>query len=264
MPANDTAAAAELLVEGGQRGGDLERGESAAADAREERSGGAARHRQVVEAALVEGREGVAGAEPGGGGEAARPLAEDRHEGGDAAVELRVDRLPGQPVEAVLPGHVVPGVQPHLVPGGLHRRQRGTAALADLRGGQQGAVEGGAPAVHAGGVGAQHLGQKAAPAEDAQHGASGVVRPEGEEEARPDPRRRQVLEQRRHSVAGAAEGVDVDLERDARRGGRLGGGHGWAAWAGSAGWPESSAAPPLAAGRRAEGVRERSTSTTVS
>src|SRR5205807_4119078 len=109
-----------------------EGGEGAAADVRIERRGGAARHRQVVEAARVERREGFVGAEPGRGREAAWTPAEDRLEGAGAAVELRVDGPPRQPFEAVLPGDVVPGVQPDLVPGRLDRRQRRAAAPADL------------------------------------------------------------------------------------------------------------------------------------
>ena len=122
----------------------------------------------------------------------------------------------GEPEKLVVPAHMVIAVQPQLMAG--RNNQAG-----DLRGrgmdqgrGQQGTVAHGLEAINRWSPGAQHLLEKSPLPENPKDSTAGVVRPQGQKEAGPDPLLLQDLKQGGHPGSIAFQGVDIHLEVQAR------------------------------------------------
>src|SRR5687767_5643826 len=109
---------------------------------------------------------------------------------------------------------MVPAVHTRFETGIPYRTQRMAFTLADVGAGQEAAVEPRAQAVVLQDRCARDLAQKAW-AQYAQNGATGMVWPEAEQEARLRFDRFQRPKQVRHTFPRTAPGVHVDLECDA-------------------------------------------------
>ncbi len=111
----------------------------------------------------------------------------------------------------VLPGHVVPGVDAHLESGLRNRAHDGCGAQANVRTGQQGAIEQCLQTVMFQHRGALDFAQKAL-AEDAFDGAAGVVGSQAEQKGGVGGVRLQEGLQARDAFPGAAQRIDVNFE----------------------------------------------------
>ena len=105
-----------------------------------------------------------------------------------------------------------------FVAGVTRRAHRIGADAADVGGGQEDAVEQRAQAVVLEHGGALDLGEKARP-KGATQGPAGVVGTEAEQEGRRGGSATERAQQPGYAFTRAAQGVDVDLERDPRHAG---------------------------------------------
>ncbi len=203
-------AGTDHLVEGRQVHRHLRDARAAVGQARAERAASAA----VAVVAEAEGLLGLdhpaVGAPTGGGGTTHR-LAEDVRQAIAAAADLLAELLHAPDAGVGLPGMVVPGVQADLVAGGLGPPHQRAEFAADRLARPGGAGQQDVPAIQAGGARAEHLPEERR-ARQAPEVAAHVVRADAEEEGRLQPGFVEQLEQPRHPVAGAAEGVDVDAQ----------------------------------------------------
>ena len=204
---------AEQLVEGRQRAGDFERLEHAPAEAREE-GRSVARVTGVEEPGLVVDLAAAGVALPASRAGGVRLGAEDAQELGAGGDEFRAHRREVHRLHIILPAVVVVAVDAHFGALVAHRAHHVGVAAADVRRGQQRAVEQRAEAVHRDDAGAADLPEEAR-AEDARDRAAGLVGPEGEEKAGRHAKFAAVGGEVGHADPRAAVGVDVNLEREA-------------------------------------------------
>ena len=111
----------------------------------------------------------------------------------------------------ILPRNMIPSVYADLKTRIAYRAQHSRSPQANIRSRQQGAVEQRAQSVVFEHRGARNLLQKAL-AKDPLDRPAGVVGPEAEQEGGAGIVPAQDAEQARHALAGAAPGIDVDLE----------------------------------------------------
>ena len=175
----------------------------------------AAAVRRVVEAELALERVGGLVHLPARGPVGARRRAEHLGVALDRLAHLLAGPGGARERDVVLPADVVPGVDAGLEAVAAHRAHQRRLARADVRAGQQRAVEQRADSVVLDHRGARHLLQEPAP-EHAPDRASGVVGPEAEQEGGSRCVALEQPQQWRDPLARAAPGVDVDLQRERR------------------------------------------------
>src|SRR5258706_10552684 len=116
-----------------------------------------------------------------------------------------------RPGNAVLPFHVIPGVDADFETGVPHLAHHAGAAAPDVGTGEERSVEQRRQSVVRQNRGARCLADEAA-AEDALDRAARVIRPEAEEKSGAGAVLVQQLDQARYPSSGAAVGIDVDFE----------------------------------------------------
>ena len=151
---------------------------------------------------------------PAGGTGGRRLAPEDAPELGAGGGEFGADLGEAHPLHVILPAVVVVAVDAGFEAGVAHGAHHVRMAAADVRRGQQGAVEQRAQAVHRDHAGAADLLEEPR-AEDARDGAARLVGAQREKEARRRAHRAAVGHQIGHPEPRTAVGVDVNLEGEA-------------------------------------------------
>ena len=208
------ADAPEQLVQRRQRRRHLDRPEPGAVD-RGAEGRRAAHVTRVAEAEPVLDRERLGRGPPPGRGARGGTDSEDRLERLRRAQELGANPGRRQPVDPILPAHVIPAVGTDLVPLGPDRAQQRRHAGADEARRQERAREERADAVEPERVGPPHLREEAwlKRAPEREPRAVGPHRHE-ERGARPGPP--EELEQARHALLEPPPRVDVHPQRYCR------------------------------------------------
>jgi len=153
----------------------------------------------------------VRGDRPAGGGGCPGAAAEDLFELPACPAQFHGRDRFGEPGEQVVPFHMIPAVNSHLVTLFFRCPEDVGKRGGDERRRKERAVEHGLQAVCCRRLRPEHFFQETFPGEDTPDGFARVVRPHGEVKGGLDAEARHYLQQPRNPVAGPGIGVNVNF-----------------------------------------------------